>query len=146
MPSSEILHSKAMLFPWCFFIYNSYKNSSSKCVACWTSLVAQRSNDPPANAGDTGSIPDPGRSHMPAAGLSSSTTAAERELGAGSLSPGSPGLGAHAPQKEGAATGVPSPQPRPMEPEDRPAQRRPRPAKASQLNKTSLKRVICIQP
>ena len=30
-----------------------------------TSLVAQWFQNPPANAGDTGSIPGPGRSHMP---------------------------------------------------------------------------------
>ena len=30
-----------------------------------TSLVAQLVKNPPANAGDTGSIPGPGRSHMP---------------------------------------------------------------------------------
>ena len=30
-----------------------------------TSLVAQWIKNPPANAGDTGSIPGPGRFHMP---------------------------------------------------------------------------------
>ena len=30
-----------------------------------TSLVAQWLRNPPANAGDTGSIPGPGRCHMP---------------------------------------------------------------------------------
>ena len=84
-----------------FFHTEFLQNRFSKCVTCWTSLVAQRWNNPPANTRDTGLIPDPGRSHTPTAQLNSPTTRTKPELWSpGATAAEAHDLRAHSPQKE----------------------------------------------
>ena len=57
-----------------------FKNSSAKENLRRDFPGGTVDKNPPANAGDTGSIPDPGRSHMPARQLSPRTMTSEPVL------------------------------------------------------------------